>query len=73
MTDPRDNPFRTLAQAAGPNAGLNILIPGALMMLIGMPMAAVGAVRYERFRRERDDWTARVRVRPTASGVALHF
>jgi hypothetical protein len=59
--------------ASGPNAGLNILIPGALMLAVGMPMALVGAVRYERFRRDRDDWTARARIRPTASGIALHF
>lgn len=57
----------------GPYAGLYFLIPGALMMLVGMPLTAVGAVRYERFRRDHDDWTARVRVRPTASGIALHF
>lgn len=57
----------------GPYAGLNFLIPGALMLLVGMPLTAIGAVRYERFNRERDDWSARVRVRPTGSGFAMNF
>lgn len=57
----------------GPYSGLHFLIPGALMMLVGMPLTAVGAVRYERFTREREDWTARLRIRPAGGGVALQF
>lgn len=57
----------------GPYTGLRFLIPGALMLLVGMPMTAVGAVRFERFTRDRDDWLARVRLRPAAGGIALHF
>lgn len=57
----------------GPYAGLHFLIPGALMLLVGMPLTAVGAVRYERFTRDRDNWTARVRVKPSGGGFALHF
>jgi len=57
----------------GPYAGLHFLIPGALMMLVGMPLTAVGAVRYERFTRDRDNWTARVRVKPAGGGFALQF
>ena len=57
----------------GAHGGLYFLIPGALMLLVGMPMATVGAVRYERFTRDHDAWTVRARIRPSASGIALHF
>lgn len=68
-----DPDFSHPAPALGPYAGLRFLIPGALMILVGMPLTAIGAVRYERFRRQQDDTLARARFRPSAGGFALHF
>lgn len=39
------------------NGPLAFVIPGAAMMALGMPMAAVGAVRFERFLRWNRTWT----------------
>ncbi|MDC0719750.1 hypothetical protein [Nannocystis bainbridge] len=71
VMNPQDPPPGPAPQ--GPYAGLHFLIPGALMLLVGMPLTAIGAVRYERFTRSREDWTAKIRVKPTGGGFALQF
>lgn len=46
----------------------NMLIPGVVMIGIGIPLAIVGAVRFERFLRwRRGTWQARHQLTPLAS------
>ena len=46
----------------------NFLIPGVVMIGVGVPLAIVGAVRFERFLRwRRGSWQARHRLTPLAS------
>lgn len=65
-----------------PDAAYSFLIPGAVMIAVGVPLAVVGAVRFERFVRQRNDWLARHRVTPIAgrtpgggltAGLSLQF
>lgn len=69
--------------AADTNKAYNVLIPGVVMIGIGVPLAVVGAVRFERFLRwRRASWQARHQLTPIAArtpgggvtaGVALRF
>lgn len=63
---------------AGSNRAYNLLIPGVVLIGIGVPLAIVGVVRYERFLR----WRRAARVTPVAArtpgggvaaGLSLRF
>lgn len=40
-----------------PRGGLAFAVPGAAMVLLGIPLAALGAVRFERFLRRGRAWS----------------
>lgn len=61
-----------------PHGGLAFAVPGAAMVLLGIPLTALGAVRFERFLRRSRSWS----VAPTAgrgaggaptAGVTIRF
>lgn len=67
------HPDRTPSEwpnAANPDSGYHMLITGVVMAVIGVPLAAIGAVRYDRYLRWRHQWAASGRLAPIAGRTA---
>lgn len=47
---------REWPHAAGPYAGYNMLLTGVLMAAVGIPLAGVGAARYDRYLKWKRQW-----------------
>lgn len=68
-----DPGLREWPYAAGPHSGYHMLMTGVVMAAIGIPLAAIGAVRYDRYLRWKRQWELAPAAGRTPGGGYVGF